>query len=81
MAIIHAFKPETEEVTVLIKEKKVVREDWVVVKLMFFPYIWIVWLGGVLMNLGFLVSIVGETKQSADRSKSTRVEIFKQGTA
>lgn len=54
-----------------IKEREKISKDWVVVRLIYFPYIWLVWLGCLIIIIGGALSLINSIK-------SRRLQITKE---
>jgi cytochrome c-type biogenesis protein CcmF len=59
------INPESKKFTFLIKEKKPI-SDFIIMKAIVFPYINLVWLGGIITFLGIFMSMWRRRKENKD---------------
>ncbi|RQO32267.1 hypothetical protein DBR32_01265 [Taibaiella sp. KBW10] len=57
------INPETETVTLGIKQRAQ-QDDYIVMKALVFPMIWLLWLGIIIMIVGFFVSLLARREKS-----------------
>lgn len=57
------IKPDKDKLELQVFQKKVVENDWIVLKAIQFPYINFLWVGTIIMVLGFFLSILRRNKE------------------
>lgn len=60
------IKPESKEFTIQVKEKELAT-DFIIMKAIVFPYINLVWLGGIITFLGTFVSMYRRYKENSNK--------------